>query len=113
MRLEVTGDDGFHLDDVSSMAEISRDVTDLVAQTINPNHQYPDGLMLFTGTMFAPTQDRDRPGQGFTHKPGDRVSISSPKLGTLVNRVGRSDQLPPWTFGSQSLMQNLSARGLI
>ena len=113
LRLEVTGEDGFRLDDVSSMREISRDVTDLVAQTINPNHQYPDGLMLFTGTMFAPTQDRDRPGQGFTHKPGDKVSISSPKLGTLVNRVGRSDQLPPWTFGAQALMQNLSARGLI
>ncbi|MFQ5955407.1 MAG: fumarylacetoacetate hydrolase family protein [Kiloniellales bacterium] len=113
VRLEVRGDDGFRLDDLSSMREISRDVTDLVAQTINANHQYPDGLMLFTGTMFAPTQDRDRPGEGFTHKLGDLVSIASPKLGTLVNRVGRSDQLPPWIFGSHALMRNLSARGLI
>jgi len=113
VRLEVHGDDGFRLDDVSSMREISRDVLDLVAQTINANHQYPDGLMLFTGTMFAPTQDRDRPGQGFTHKPGDLASIASARLGTLVNRVGHSDRLPPWTFGAHALMQNLAARGLI
>lgn len=113
VRLTVHGDDGFRLDDLSSMREISRDVLDLVAQTINANHQYPDGLMLFTGTMFAPTQDRDGPGQGFTHKPGDLVSISSAKLGTLANRVGHSDRLPPWTFGAQALMRNLAARGLI
>ncbi len=113
VRLEVRGDDGFGLDDVSSMREISRDVLDLIAQTINANHQYPDGLMLFTGTMFAPTQDRDGPGRGFTHKPGDKVSISSAKLGTLVNRVGHSDRLPPWTFGAHALMRNLAARGLI
>ncbi len=113
VRVEVRGDDGFGLDDVSSMREISRDVLDLIAQTINANHQYPDGLMLFTGTMFAPTQDRDGPGQGFTHKLGDRVTISSAKLGTLVNRVGHSDRLPPWTFGAHALMRNLAARGLI
>ena len=113
VRIEVRGDDGFRLDDTSSMREISRDVLDLVAQTINPNHQYPDGLLLFTGTMFAPTQDRDGPGQGFTHKPGDLVVISSDKLGTLINRVDRSDRLPPWSFGSHALMRNLGARGLI
>ena len=113
VRVQVRGDDGFGLDDVSSMREISRDVLDLIGQTINANHQYPDGLMLFTGTMFAPTQDRDRPGQGFTHKLGDLVTISSAKLGTLVNRVGHSDRLPPWTFGAHALMRNLAARGLI
>ncbi len=95
------------------MAEISRDVTELVAQTLNANHQYPDGLLLFTGTMFVPVQDRDRPGEGFTHKTGDIVRISTPTLGCLVNRVDRSDRLPPWTFGSRALIQNLSARGLI
>jgi fumarylacetoacetate (FAA) hydrolase family protein len=113
LRLEVRGADGFRLDGRSSMREISRDVLDLVAQTINPCHQYPDGLLLFTGTMFAPTQDRDQPGHGFTHKPGDIVAISSDRLGTLVNRVGRSDRLPPWTFGAQALMRNLAARGLL
>ncbi len=107
------GGDGYHLEGASSMAEISRDVTDLVAQTINANHQYPDGLLLFTGTMFVPVQDRDRPGEGFTHKTGDIVRISSPTLGCLVNRVDRSDRLPPWTFGARALMVNLSARDLI
>ncbi len=113
VRVEVRGDDGFVLDDLSSMREISRDVLDLIGQTINANHQYPDGLMLFTGTMFAPTQDRDGPGQGFTHKLGDLVTISSAKLGTLVNRVGHSDRVAPWTFGAHALMRNLAARGLI
>lgn len=113
VTLRVEGEDGFTLDEVSSMREISRDPTDLAAQTIGANHQYPDGFVLFTGTMFAPAADRDAPGMGFTHHLGDRVAISTPKLGTLWNRVGRSDQVPPWTFGIAALMQNLSARGLI
>ncbi len=113
VKLVIDGEDGYRLEGASSMAEISRDVTDLVAQTINASHQYPDGLLLFTGTMFVPVQDRDRPGEGFTHKTGDIVRISTPALGCLVNRVGRSDRLPPWTFGARALMANLSARNLI
>jgi fumarylacetoacetate (FAA) hydrolase family protein len=113
VKLVIEGAEGYRLEGASSMAEISRDVTDLVAQTINANHQYPDGLLLFTGTMFVPVQDRDRSGEGFTHKTGDIVRISSPTLGSLVNRVDRSDRLPPWTFGSRALMESLSARGLI
>ncbi len=81
------------------MAKISRDPLDLVSQAIGPNHQYPDGFMLFCGTMFAPVQDRDAPGAGFTHKIGDRVTIASERLGALVNRVDRSDRIAPWTFG--------------
>jgi fumarylacetoacetate (FAA) hydrolase family protein len=84
-----------------------------VAQTINLNHQYPDGLVLYLGTMFAPVEDRDTPGQGFTHKVGDRVRVSSPRLGVLENRVATCDQAPPWTFGVGALMQNLAARGLL
>ena len=110
---DVEGEDGFRLNEVSSMREISRDPTDLAAQTIGANHQYPDGFVLFTGTMFAPTKDRDAPGGGFTHHMGDRVTIASPKLGTLWNRVGRTDRVPPWTFGLAALMRNLAARGLI
>jgi len=106
-------DDGFRLDGSSRMSEISRDPTDLVAQTCGPHHQYPDGFMLFLGTMFSPIQDRGAPGQGFTHKLGDRVTISTPSLGTLVNRVDRCDAVPPWTFGVRALYRNLAARGLL
>ena len=113
VSLEVAGDDGFVLTAVSSMAEISRDPLDLVAQTVNENHQYPDGFCLFLGTMFAPTNDRDAPGEGFTHKVGDIVTIAAPRLGALVNRVGLSNRIARWTFGSGALMRNLSARGLI
>jgi fumarylacetoacetate (FAA) hydrolase family protein len=113
VSLKVTGIDGFELSGTSSMAEISRDVTDLVGQTIGPNHQYPDGFMLFAGTMFAPIQDRDQPGQGFTHKPGDLVTISCPELGTLANQVERCDRIAPWTFGTGALMRNLAARNLL
>jgi len=113
VALKVEGEDGFVLSGTSSMAEISRDVADLVAHTIGPNHQYPDGFVLFAGTMFAPIQDRDRPGQGFTHKLGDTVVIDCPELGTLVNRVERSDRIEPWTFGAGALMRNLAARRLI
>lgn len=109
VSLRIEGaDDDFLLDDSSDMREISRDPLDLVAQTIGAHHQYPDGFMLYLGTMFSPIQDRDGPGQGFTHHSGDRVTIATPALGALVNEVGYSDQLPPWTFGIRQLMQHLS-----
>lgn len=92
------------------MREISRDPLDLVSQTIGDHHQYPDGFMLFLGTMFSPIQDRDGKGQGFTHHMDDRVTIATPALGALVNRVGRSDQLPPWTYGIRELMRHLARR---
>ncbi|MBA5777750.1 fumarylacetoacetate hydrolase family protein [Stappia sp. F7233] len=111
--LRVEGEDGFVLDGHSSMKEISRDPLDLVDQTIGRHHQYPDGFMLFLGTLFAPVEDRDAPGQGFTHKIGDRVAISNPSLGTLANTVRLSTECPPWTFGPAALMRNLAARGLI
>jgi fumarylacetoacetate (FAA) hydrolase family protein len=110
VSLVVQGQDNFRLEGVSSMAKISRDPSDLVAQTIGADHQYPDGLVLFLGTMFAPIQDRDRPGQGFTHKLGDVVRIHSPKLGTLINTVTTSDRAAPWTYGVRALMRTLAAR---
>jgi fumarylacetoacetate (FAA) hydrolase family protein len=113
VRLTVAGADGFRLEGSSNMGEISRDPLDLVAQTVSPTHQYPDGAMLFLGTMFAPTQDRGTPGSGFTHKLGDEVTIASPKLGSLRNSVNHSDKLPPWSFGTAALMRNLSRRGLL
>ena len=113
LALEITGSDGFVLEDVSPMSKISRDPLDIVTHAWGPNHQYPDGFVLFLGTMFAPVKDRDAPGMGFTHKLGDLVSISTPKLGRLVNRVTTSDQAPPWTFGIGALMRNLAARGLL
>lgn len=113
VRLEVAGGDGFSLHGTSSMAEISRDPEELAGQAIGPNNQYPDGLLLFTGTMFAPTEDRDAPGQGFTHHVGDVVRISADKLGGLVNRVNATDRIAPWTFGVGALMRNLAARGLL
>ncbi len=113
IELEVNGDDGYELTGSSSMSAISRDVLDLVAQTINRHHQYPDGLVLFTGTLFAPAEDRDAPGMGFTHKLGDRVRIRAPELGALVNRVVTTDRASPWTFGISQLMHNLAARGLL
>jgi fumarylacetoacetate (FAA) hydrolase family protein len=113
LALTVEGTDGFVLRGRSSMAEISRDPADLVAQTIGRHHQYPDGLVLFLGTLFAPTEDRDDPGGGFTHKLGDVVSISADGLGTLRNTVDLSTACPEWTFGTRALMTNLAARGLI
>ncbi|WP_367718676.1 fumarylacetoacetate hydrolase family protein [Nitratireductor sp. GISD-1A_MAKvit] len=113
LDLLVTGEDGFVLEGKSSMAEISRDPLDLVAQTCGRHHQYPDGFMLFLGTLFAPIQDRDVPGEGFTHKVGDRVTISSPGLGALTNTVRLSTDCPPWTFGTAALMRNLAGRGLL
>lgn len=111
--LSVQGDDGFALSGTSSMAEISRDLTDLAAQTIGANHQYPDGVLLLTGTMFAPIQDRDHAGQGFTHKVGDLVEIACPELGALINRVEHCDRVAPWTFGTGALMRHLAGRGLL
>jgi fumarylacetoacetate (FAA) hydrolase family protein len=109
----VNGADGFVLKGHSSMKEISRDPEDLVAQTIGRHHQYPDGFMLFLGTLFAPTEDRDVPGEGFTHKIGDIVSIESKGLGRLTNPVALSTKCEEWTFGLRSLMANLAERGLI
>ena len=111
--LDVVGDDGFILRGTSSMKQISRDPLELVAQTVGSDHQYPDGFMLFLGTLFAPTQDREEPGSGFTHKQGDSVSIGSPLLGVLHNRVTTSNEATPWTFGLRALMGNLAARGLV
>jgi fumarylacetoacetate (FAA) hydrolase family protein len=113
IALRVEGPDGFVMDGRSSMARISRDPLDLVAQAIGPNHQYPDGLVLFCGTMFAPVQDRRGPGQGFTHEIGDVVTVATPRLGALVNRVNHTDAIAPWTFGARALMHNLARRGLL
>ena len=113
VRLRVDGPDGFTLSGSSSMAEISRDPADLVGQMIGGVHQYPDGAVLFCGTMFAPVEDRDHPGGGFTHKRGDVVTIGCPELGALINRVDTSDAVAPWTFGAGALMRNLAARGLL
>jgi len=113
LSLTVTGLDQFTLRGRSSMSQISRDVEDLVSETIGQHHQYPDGLCLMTGTLFAPSEDRDKPGGGFTHKVGDVVRISTPKLGALVNRVNHSEKVEPWTFGVGALIQNLAARRLL
>lgn len=110
VALTVTGDDGFVLEGHSSIARISRDPEDLVAQTIGPVHQYPDGFVLFLGTMFAPVKDRDATGQGFTHKRDDIVTIGAPKLGRLINRMRPSDECEPWQFGVAALMTNLARR---
>ncbi|QLF71850.1 fumarylacetoacetate hydrolase family protein (plasmid) [Peteryoungia desertarenae] len=113
LDLTVTGPDGYVLKGSSSMSEISRDPADLVAQAMGRHHQYPDGMMLFLGTLFAPTDDRDVPGEGFTHKLGDVVEIHSDDLGTLSNTVRLSTEAPEWTFGTSALMRNLARRNLI
>jgi fumarylacetoacetate (FAA) hydrolase family protein len=112
LAMRVDGPDGFTLEGVSSMAMISRDPLDLVGQAIGANHQYPDGMVLFLGTMFAPTMDRKKTGEGFTHLVGDIVTVATPALGALVNRVNRSDRIPPWEFGTGALMRSLARRGL-
>jgi len=112
VRLEVEGTDGFVMTGESSMSLISRDPEELVRQTLSA-HQYPDGFALYLGTMFAPIDDRDAPGKGFTHKMGDRVRVSSEKLGVLENIVATCDQAPPWKFGVLELMRNLAGRGLL
>ncbi|WP_218509964.1 fumarylacetoacetate hydrolase family protein [Variovorax sp. dw_308] len=111
--LQVTGPDGFEMEGASSLSKISRDPLNLVSQAIGRHHDYPDGLMLFLGTMFAPTQDRHGPGQGFTHMVGDWVTVSAPELGALTNRVVHSQQAERWTFGIGALMRNLAKRGLL
>ena len=113
VKLDVAGPDGFKLSGSSSIARISRDPADLVAQMIGANHQYPDGAVLFVGTMFAPVGDRDAPGQGFTHKLGDVVTIAAPELGALTNRMARSCDAAPWTFGAAALMRSLAKRGVL
>ena len=110
--LTIAGEDGYRLTGSSNMAEISRDPELLLKQSMS-EHQYPDGFVLFLGTLFAPTQDRDEPERGFTHKPGDVVTIATPKLGSLTNRVTTSKAAPPWNLGIGALMQNLANRGLL
>jgi fumarylacetoacetate (FAA) hydrolase family protein len=113
LGLTVTDDAGFVMEGSSAISQISRDPLDLVAQTINANHQYPDGFMLFLGTMFAPTQDRFAKDQGFTHAVGDTVSVHTPRLGCLTNRVNTSDQIAPWVYGVRHLMRSLEKRNLL
>ncbi|MDR5734643.1 fumarylacetoacetate hydrolase family protein [Caballeronia sp. LZ025] len=114
VSLRIEGkDDGFVLEGVSHMSEISRDPADLVAQTHGAHHQYPDGFMLFLGTMFSPIKDRDSAGGGFTHHLGDVVTISTPTLGALVNTVRLSTEIEPWTFGVRALYRSLAARGVL
>jgi len=112
VSLRIVGEDGFVLEGVSHMREISRDPLDLVAQTCGAHHQYPDGFMLFLGTMFSPIKDRDAKGGGFTHHLGDVVTIATPALGALVNTVRLSTEIAPWRFGVRALYRNLSKRGI-
>lgn len=112
VALQVDGEDGFSMSGASTMRLISRDPQDLAAQAAGETHQYPDGFMLFLGTLFAPVDDRDAPGRGFTHHVGDVVTIRSARLGVLRNRVDTSDRVAPWTFGIAALMRNLAQRGL-
>jgi fumarylacetoacetate (FAA) hydrolase family protein len=113
VSLTVAGSDGYRLEGSSSIARISRDPADLVAQMVNEHHRYPDGAVLFLGTMFAPVEDRDAPGKGFTHKTGDVVTIAAPKLGRLVNRMLPTHECEAWSFGAGALMRNLARRGLL
>ncbi len=113
VTLTVEGEDNYRLEGSSSMARIARDPADLAGQLLNAHHAYPDGAVLFLGTMFAPVEDRDAPGKGFTHKTGDIVTIATPKLGRLVNRIRPTDQCERWTFGAAALMRNLATRGLL
>jgi fumarylacetoacetate (FAA) hydrolase family protein len=113
VTLKVQGEDGFMMEGASSIAEISRDPEDLVSQVVGPHHQYPDGFVLFLGTMFAPTKDRDEPGMGFTHKTGDIVTIAAPEFGSLVNRIKPSPECEPWSYGLGAFMTNLAQRNLL
>ncbi|WP_316355622.1 fumarylacetoacetate hydrolase family protein [Devosia sp.] len=113
IALRVEGDDGFVLEGHSSMNQISRTPESLVAATIGGHHQYPDGLVLYLGTMFAPVKDRDGAGKGFTHKLGDVVTISTSELGTLSNRVNLSTKCPPWTYGASHLLRDLAKADLL
>ena len=113
VSLKVEGEDGFTLEGASSMSAIARDPADLVRQMLGAHHQYPDGAVLYLGTMFAPVKDRGAKGQGFTHRKGDITTIAAPQLGTLANRITLSTEAPPWTFGTGALMKNLAKRGLL
>ena len=113
VTLTVEGEDNYRLEGASSMSRIARDPEDLAGQLLNPHHAYPDGAVLYLGTMFAPIEDRDAPGKGFTHKSGDIVTIANPRLGRLVNRIRPTDQCERWTFGAGALMRNLAGRGLL
>lgn len=113
ITLSIVGEDGFVLEGSSSISQISRDPEDLVAQMIGPHHQYPDGAVLYLGTMFAPIQDRHKPGSGFTHEYGDIVTIATERLGSLTNVMRSTDECPPWQFGTRALMRNLRARNLL
>jgi fumarylacetoacetate (FAA) hydrolase family protein len=113
VQLKVRGADGFEMSGASSMSQIARDPDALARELMSTSHQYPDGAVLYLGTMFAPTEDRDAPGMGFTHKPGDVVTISTPSLGALSNEMTLADRAPPWTFGAAALMRNLAGRGLL
>jgi fumarylacetoacetate (FAA) hydrolase family protein len=113
VAMTVTGADGFELAETSSMSKMSRGLLELIGHAFGPHHRYPDGFVLFTGTLFAPTQDRDEPGLGFTHHSGDTVRISAPELGTLVNTVTTAEEAPDWEFGIRDLFRSLAERGLI
>lgn len=113
VELDVTGPDQFRLKGSSDLSKISRDPVDLVAHAMGNTHQYPDGMALMTGTLFAPNEPRTPGGTGFTHMVGDTVSIRSPKLGTLTNRVNHCDKIAPWSYGLSALMRNLANRGLL
>jgi len=113
VSLKVEGSDGFILEGSSSMRHIARDPIDLIAQMLGRHHQYPDGAVLYLGTMFAPVKDRDAKGLGFTHKTGDVTTISAPELGCLANRMALATASPPWEFGAGALMHNLARRGLL
>ncbi len=113
VRLTVDGTDGFRMTGQSSMSEIARDPADLVAEMLNKTHQYPDGAVLYLGTMFAPKDDRGAPGMGFTHHEGDLVTIYAAELGSLTNRMTMADKAPPWSYGTADLMRNLAKRGLL
>ena len=113
VTLTVEGPDNYRLEGSSSMTRIARDPEDLAGQLLNAHHAYPDGALLYLGTMFAPIEDRDAPGKGFTHKSGDVVTIATPRLGRLVNRIRPTDQCERWTFGTGALMRNLAGRGLL
>jgi len=111
--LRVAGADGFVLHGASSMSKISRDPLELMEAALGGTHQYPDGFLLLLGTMFAPSEDRGAAGQGFTHKVDDIVTISTPRLGVLRNRVKHCQDCAPWVFGAAALMRNLAARHLL
>jgi len=113
VHMTIEGEEGYHLQAVSSLSRISRDPSELVSQLIGPHHRYPDGVVLFLGTMFAPTEDRDVPGMGFSHKIGDLVKIRSDKLGALVNRMRHTNDCEAWSFAATHLMRNLAKRRLI